>query len=65
MDYEIYFRRPNDCVIYAPDNETREVSLLHRRGDGEWHCALCDSTHCRHAEVAACAARERDMTSQA
>lgn len=60
MDYEIYFRRPDDCVVFTPISEKREVSLLHRRRDGEWHCALCDSTGCRHSEFAARAARERD-----
>lgn len=53
MKYEVYFRRPNDCVVFAPLTAPREVSLVHRAGDGQWHCALCDATDCRHAEAAA------------
>lgn len=59
MEYEVFFRRPNDCVVFAPITETKEVTLLHRQRDGAWHCALCDSTSCRHGEVAERAARER------
>jgi hypothetical protein len=65
MEYEIYFRRPNDCVVYARNPDVREVSLLHRRRGGEWHCALCDSTRCPHVEVAEQAVRERAVSRQA
>lgn len=60
MEYETYFRRPDDCVVYAPPTEAREVSLVHRQRNGEWHCALCDSTRCRHADAAEEADRERE-----
>lgn len=60
--YEIYFRRPDDCVVYAADTSQREVSLLHHQGEGEWHCALCDSTRCRHTEVATRTVRGRAST---
>lgn len=50
--YEVYFRRPDDCVVFAPANVSREISLLHRTADGQWHCALCDTTRCRHTEAA-------------
>jgi hypothetical protein len=60
MDYESYFRRLNDVVVYATDPGTREVSLLHRQAEGAWHCALCDSVRCRHSEIAALADLERD-----
>ena len=52
MRYHVYFRRKNECVVYAPVTERREVSLLRRRLDGSWHCALCDATDCRHAMAA-------------
>lgn len=52
MNYHAYFRRPDDCVVYAPVTEDREISLVHRGGDGRWHCALCDATDCRHVRVA-------------
>ena len=52
MRYHVYFRRPNDCVVYAPVTEHHEVSLVHRGHDGSWHCALCDATDCRHASAA-------------
>ena len=58
MEYELYFRRPDDCVVYSADPETREVSLVHRQRDGIWHCALCRSTGCRHVHVAARATGE-------
>lgn len=50
--YHAYFRRPDDCIVYAPLTEDQEISLVHRGGDGRWHCALCDATDCRHARVA-------------
>lgn len=50
--YDVYFRRPDDAVVYATPPAPRETSLLHRGGDGRWHCALCDSTDCRHTEAA-------------
>lgn len=52
MNYHVYFRRPDDCVVYSPATEHHEVSLVHRRGDGTWHCALCDATDCRHSVAA-------------
>lgn len=57
--YEVYFRRPNDAVVYAADPGAHEVSLLHRYPDGAWHCALCNATRCRHIEAAEAAHRER------
>lgn len=57
--YEVYFRRPNDAVVYAAAAHEKEVSLLHRYTDGSWHCALCNATACRHIEVAEAAARDR------
>ena len=58
MDYHVYFRRPDDCVVYAPATEHHEISLLHRLRGREWHCALCDATDCRHAEAASRAAEQ-------
>lgn len=52
MHYHVYFRRPDDCVVYAPATEHHEVSLVHRVADGSWHCALCGATDCRHAAAA-------------
>ncbi|MFW5947202.1 MAG: hypothetical protein ACOCUW_01810 [Gemmatimonadota bacterium] len=56
--YEVYFRRPHDAVVFASTPERSEISLVHRNGDGSWHCALCDATHCRHVRVARRAAEE-------
>ncbi len=51
--YEVYpFRPPDNVVVYAPVDAPREISLVKRQGDGRWHCALCDSTGCRHARAA-------------
>ena len=52
MRYEVFFRRADDCVVYAPPTERHEISLVHRRPDGSWHCALCNDTQCRHVEAA-------------
>ena len=55
MAFEVYFRRTdasNDCVVYNPTAARPDVSLLHRQADGFWHCALCDSTQCRHTSAA-------------
>lgn len=57
--YEVYFRRPNDAVVYAASTDVSEVSLLHRDSDGRWHCALCDAHACRHIDVARSAALDR------
>lgn len=59
MPYEVYFRRPNDAVVFAETAEVKEVSLLHRNADGAWHCALCDATECRHAAAAEAAHGDR------
>ena len=64
MDYHVYFRRPDDCVVYTPVTEHHEISLLHRMTGG-WHCALCDATDCRHAEAAARAAEQQAGDSRA
>jgi hypothetical protein len=61
MEYEVYFRRADDCVVFAPSTERREISLLRRRADGTWHCALCDSTSCRHTVAAEEADRDREL----
>ncbi len=50
--WEVYFRRSNDAVVYAPPEAPHEVSLVHRYPDGQWHCALCDSNDCRHTRAA-------------
>ncbi|MDX1675785.1 MAG: hypothetical protein R3314_13410 [Longimicrobiales bacterium] len=50
--FEVYFRRPDDAVVFAMTEDSREVSLVHRYGDGSWHCALCNARECRHIEVA-------------
>jgi alanyl-tRNA synthetase len=50
--FEVYFHRPDDCVVYAPTNAPQEISLVHRQSDGSWHCALCGGTHCRHTAAA-------------
>lgn len=57
--YEVYFRRPNDAVVYASADDGGEVSLLHRYPDGRWHCALCNAHECRHIEVVRGAAVDR------
>lgn len=58
--YEVYFRRPNDAVVFAADPDAKEVSLLHRYRDGSWHCALCTATECPHIEAAEAAHGERE-----
>ncbi len=57
--YEVYFRRPNDAVVYTSADDVSEVSLLHRYPDGSWHCALCDAHECRHIDVARSAGVDR------
>lgn len=53
MEYEVYpFRPPDDVVVFAPvAAPRREISLLKRRPDGRWHCALCGTTACRHTRA--------------
>mgnify|MGYP006302808149 CR=1 FL=1 len=51
-EYEVYFRRPDDAIVYASVPDHGEVSLVHRNADGSWHCALCNATDCRHVHVA-------------
>ena len=58
--YEVYFRRPDDAIVFAADPHAHEVSLLHRYPDDSWHCALCDSTECAHIEAARAAHGERE-----
>lgn len=52
MNYHVYFRRPDDCVVYTSVTEHHEVSLVHRGRNGRWHCALCDVLDCRHTRAA-------------
>ncbi len=52
QQYEVYFRRPDDAVVYAAVTGHNEVSLVHHNGDGSWHCALCDATECKHIQAA-------------
>ncbi len=51
-DYEVYFRRPDDAVVWAPIAGHNEISLVHHNHDDSWHCALCNSTDCQHARAA-------------
>ena len=55
--FEVYFRRPDDAVVYTRTVDSREVSLVHRNRDDSWHCALCDATECRHIKAARTSAR--------
>ena len=57
--YDVYFRRPDDAVVYATAADVHEVSLVHRYSDGRWHCALCNASRCAHIEVAVSAHRDR------
>lgn len=52
MNYHVYFRRPDDCVVYTQAGRS-DVSLVHRQADGRWHCALCGATRCQHSHAAA------------
>jgi hypothetical protein len=52
QQYEVYFRRPDDAVVYAAVTGPTEVSLVHRNADGSWHCSLCNATECHHVEAA-------------
>lgn len=61
MDYQVYFRRQDDGVVFT-QAEPRDVSLVHRLADGRWHCALCAATHCHHSHAAARADHEAGET---
>lgn len=50
--FEVYFRRPDECVVFATEPDPREISLVHHYPDGHWHCALCNDIRCRHVEAA-------------
>lgn len=56
--YEVYFRRPDDAVVWAQITDHTEISLVHHNRDGSWHCALCNTTDCRHVVAAQAAAAE-------
>lgn len=62
LAFEVYFRRPDDCVVYAPIGAPQEISLLHRQADGSWHCALCGETRCRHTAAAEASLRNRSAS---